>query len=96
VQILDQLRAAHALKWVNDCNTHHKEPTLGRRDAAKRPAILLRNGLLAALAFACDEGKGPRAGLAKVCTGIASQPRTVSTDLYEAMQHDRILEPFNP
>ena len=71
MQNLDQLRAAHALKWVNDCNAHLKEPTLVRRDAAKLPAILLSNGLLAAFAFACEEGKGPRAGLAKVCTGIA-------------------------
>ena len=83
MQNLDQLRAAHALKWVNDCNPEGREPTFVRRDAAKLPAMLLTNGLLAAFAFACEEGKGPRAGLAKVCEGIARHLADPSTGLPE-------------
>ena len=71
MQNLDQLRAAHALTWVNTCNPNPLQPTLVRRDAAKIPAMLLANGILATFAFACEDGKGPRAGLKKVCEGIA-------------------------
>jgi CRISPR-associated protein Cmr5 len=83
MQNLDQLRAAHALAWINNCNPAGKEPTLVRRDAAKLPAMLLTNGLLATFAFACEAGKGPRAGLANVCTGIARHLADPATGLPE-------------
>ena len=83
MQNLDQLRAAHALAWVNTCTTNPAAPTLVRRDASKLPAMLLTNGLLAAFAFACEEDKAPRAGLKKVCEGIARHLADPSTGLPE-------------
>jgi len=83
MQNLDQLRAAHALAWVNTCNPNSTAPTLVRRDASKLPAMLLTNGLLAAFAFACEEGKAPRAGIKKVCEGITRHLADPSTGLPE-------------
>ena len=80
---LDQLRAAHALDWINTSNSNPATPTLTRRDAAKLPAMLLSNGLLAAFAFACEEGKTARAGLAKVCEGIARHLADATTGFPE-------------
>jgi CRISPR type III-B/RAMP module-associated protein Cmr5 len=71
MQNLDQVRAAHALNWLKKVNIDAKKPVLVRRDAAKLPAMLLSNGLLATFAFACEEGKAPRSGLKKACEGIA-------------------------
>jgi CRISPR/Cas system CMR-associated protein Cmr5 small subunit len=95
MQNLDQLRAAHALAWVNTCNPNPTAPTLVRRDAAKLPAMLLTNGLLAAFAFACEAGKDPRAGLAKVCTGIArhlADPTTGFPELAGQTDPDKLAD----
>lgn len=89
MQNLDQLRAAHALNWVNQCNPADREPTLVRRDAAKLPAMLLSNGLLATFAFACEADKPKRAGLKEVCEGIADHLADPVTGFPElALQND--------
>ncbi len=48
MQNLDQLRAAHALSEAKNTD---------KSSVAKLPSMLLINGLLGALAFACEEGK---------------------------------------
>ena len=83
MQNLDQVRAAHALDWLKKTNTDSKKPVLVRRDAAKLPAMLLSNGLLATFAFACEKDKAPRAGLAKACEGITAHLAQATTGLPE-------------
>ena len=83
MQNLDQVRAAHALDWLKKVNTDPNRPALVRRDAAKLPAMLLSNGLLATFAFACEEGKAPRAGLKKACEGITAHLAHTTTGLPE-------------
>jgi len=51
MQNLDQLRAAHALVAAK---------LTDKSSVAKLPGMILTNGLLATLAFACEEGKSTR------------------------------------
>eukprot|EP01036_Dinobryon_divergens_P054326 gene54326-72592_t len=90
MQNLDQLRAAHALKWVNDCNANLKEPTLVRRDAAKLPALLLSNGLLAAFAFAGMASAALAApSVIKVTLFDLGSGATMATDMGMTMGGDK-------
>lgn len=49
---LEQLRAAHALKWASSLQRKHVDGI---------PALILNNGLLSATAFALDEKRAPMA-----------------------------------
>lgn len=59
---LDQLRAANALPAAKG---------IDRSSIAKLPAMILTNGLLAALAFACEKDKTARADLRAAADAIA-------------------------
>ncbi len=59
---LDQLRAQHANEAAGQTD---------RASASKLPGKILTNGLLAALAFACEEGKTPRAKMKAAADGLA-------------------------
>jgi CRISPR/Cas system CMR-associated protein Cmr5 small subunit len=74
MQNLDQIRAAKADTL---CTPHHgrPEPDFYRNDVASIPALILTNGLLAAAAFCCEEGKEARAGMRAAFNGIASHLR---------------------
>jgi len=56
---LEQIRAAAALK-VKDANK------VTKADVNKLPALIISNGLLAATAFAVEDGKSTRAGMKSV------------------------------
>ncbi len=62
---LDQIRARHALEaaQAKDRNLFR----FIRSDVAGFPAIIIQNGLLAAFAYANEEGKTTRAGLKFAC-----------------------------
>lgn len=62
MQNLDQLRAAHALSEAKNTD---------KSSVAKLPSMLLINGLLGALAFACEEGKGKRVAMNAAADALA-------------------------
>ena len=70
MQNLDQIRAARAdaLCRIPQGKT---KPDFYRNDIASIPALILTNGLLAAAAFCCEEGKDARAGMKAAFKGIA-------------------------
>ncbi len=63
---LEQTRASAALKA---CSQKKKDGTtcITRADVAGFPALIINNGLLAAFAYAIEEGKPTRAGLNAAC-----------------------------
>jgi len=52
---LEQIRARNALAWREKIGTGKND---GRAIAKKVPTMIRENGLLAALAFACEQGDG--------------------------------------
>jgi len=62
MQNLDQLRAAHALAAA---------PTTDKSSVAKLPGMILTNGLLATLSFACEEGKESRLKMKAAADALA-------------------------
>jgi len=68
MQNLDQIRAAAALKLLPEGKPH----AFDRSDVVGIPALILTNGLLAAAAFCCEEGKETRKGMKKAFAGIAA------------------------
>jgi len=62
VQNLDQLRAAHALAAAASTD---------KSSVAKLPGMILTNGLLATLAFACEPGKKNREGQLAAADSVA-------------------------
>ncbi|MBV6501363.1 MAG: hypothetical protein CJBNEKGG_03873 [Prosthecobacter sp.] len=68
MQNLDQIRAAAADKLLPQGKAH----PFYRSDVVGIPALILSNGLLAAAAFCCEEGKEKRAGMKSAFDGIAS------------------------
>lgn len=65
MQNLDQIRAAAALNAAQAKNGSKFEFT--RADVAGFPALIIQNGLLAAFAYASEEGKIARGGLRFAC-----------------------------
>lgn len=67
---LDQLRAAHALTVAADTD---------KASSAKLPSMILSNGLLATLAFACEQTKNEakRPTMNAAANGLAVHLRTV-------------------
>lgn len=63
MQNLDQLRAAHALAASGKTD---------RASVSKLPAMILTNGLLATLAFACEKEKAPRAKMKAAADALAA------------------------
>lgn len=63
MQNLDQIRAAHALE------AHAKTD---KSSVAKLPGMILTNGLLATLAFACEAGKDNRKGQLAAADSLAA------------------------
>lgn len=63
MQNLDQLRAAHA-------NT--AAPKTDKASVAKFPGMILTNGLLATLAFACEDGKTNREKMKAAADSLAT------------------------
>ncbi len=68
MQNLDQIRAAAADKLLPQGQKH----TFDRSDVVGIPALILSNGLLAAAAFCCEEGKDKRKGMKLAFDGIAA------------------------
>jgi len=68
MQNLEQLRAAHALRAAT---------LTDKSSVAKLPGMILTNGLLATLAFACEEGKIPRANMRIAADSLAQHLRAV-------------------
>ena len=68
MQNLDQIRAAAADKLLPQGKPH----PFDRSDVVGLPALILTNGLLAAAAFCCEEGKDKRQGMRLAFNGIAS------------------------
>ena len=66
MQNLEQIRAARALKATAAGN----ESKISRCDVADFPALILGNGLLSAVAFACEE-KSDRQGRRAACDETA-------------------------
>jgi len=62
MQNLDQLRAAHALNAAADTD---------KSSVAKLPGMILTNGLLATLAFACEAKKENRKGQLAAADALA-------------------------
>lgn len=62
---LEQVRAAHAINLAHPkgANGEPLQPGFTRNDIAKLPALILTNGLLAATAYACEDGKPTRRGM---------------------------------
>jgi CRISPR type III-B/RAMP module-associated protein Cmr5 len=60
---LDQVRAFHA---------HEAASKTDRASVSKLPGMILTNGLLATLAFACESGKAPRAGMKSAADSLAT------------------------
>lgn len=69
---LDQIRAAAAGKLLPLGQTH----AFDRSDVVGIPALILTNGLLAAAAFCCEEGKEKRSGMKTAFNGIAAYLRS--------------------
>lgn len=67
MQNLDQIRAAAANKLLPLGKAH----PFDRSDVVGIPALILSNGLLAAAAFCCEQGKEKRSGMKNVFDGIA-------------------------
>jgi CRISPR-associated protein Cmr5 len=67
MQNLDQIRAAAADKLLPQGKAH----PFDRSDVVGIPALILTNGLLAAAAFCCEEGKDKRQGMKRAFDGIA-------------------------
>jgi CRISPR-associated protein Cmr5 len=61
MQNLDQIRAAHALSAASGTD---------KGSVAKLPGMILTNGLLATLAFACED-KDPRKGMKAAADSLA-------------------------
>lgn len=57
---LDQLRAANALTAAELPGRDQRPKLIDKSSVAKLPGMILTNGLLATLAFACEEGKENR------------------------------------
>ena len=68
MQNLDQIRAAAADKLLPEGQKHNFD----RSDVVGIPALILTNGLLAAAAFCCEQGKDKRAGMKHAFDGIAA------------------------
>lgn len=71
MQNLDQIRAAKA-DALCKLRSGMTEPDFDRSDVVGIPALILSNGLLAAAAFCCEQGKEKRAGLKHAFNGIAA------------------------
>ena len=67
MQNLDQIRAAAALKLLPEGKKHDFD----RSDVVGIPALILTNGLLAAAAYCCEDGKDARKGMKHAFNGIA-------------------------
>ena len=67
MQNLDQIRAAAACKLLPLGKTH----PFDRSDVVGIPTLILSNGLLAAAAFCCEQGKEKRRGMRNAFDGIA-------------------------
>lgn len=77
MQNLDQIRAKNALAAAqskkrdrNNAETNQFE--FVRADVAGFPALIIQNGLLAAFAYASEEGKTTRAGIKFACDRTAA------------------------
>jgi len=70
MQNLDQIRAAAALAAAQSKQRDKFEFT--RPDVAGFPALIIQNGLLAAFAYAAEDGKSTRAGLKFACDRTAA------------------------
>jgi CRISPR type III-B/RAMP module-associated protein Cmr5 len=64
---LEQVRAATATKALG----HGQNQPFNRSDVVGIPALILGNGLLAAAAFCCEDGKEKRKGMKEVFKSIA-------------------------
>ena len=74
---LDQIRAAAALaasqsKLKDRQNKETDQFAFTRADVAGFPALIIQNGLLAAFAYASEDGKATRAGLKFACDRTAN------------------------
>lgn len=89
MQNLDQIRAAAADKLLPQGQKH----TFDRSDVVGIPALILSNGLLAAAAFCCEQGKDKRSGMRHAFDGIAKhlQAHGIATPTTEA--NDRQVNP---
>jgi len=72
MQNLDQLRAAHALNAAADTD---------KSSVAKLPGKILTNGLLATLAFACEDGKPNRAAMHAAANALATHLAKIIPEL---------------
>lgn len=69
MQNLDQIRAKNALDAADARDGGNYKFT--RADVAGFPALILQNGILAAFAYAAEDGKTARAGLKFACDRTA-------------------------
>ncbi len=68
---LDQLRAAHALTAAELPGRDQFPKLIDKSSVAKLPGMILTNGLLATLAFACEEGKENRRAIYTAANALA-------------------------
>jgi CRISPR/Cas system CMR-associated protein Cmr5 small subunit len=69
MQNLDQIRASNALRAAQTRDGHRFK--FVRADVAGFPALIMQNGLLAAFAFAAEDGRATRSGLKFACDRTA-------------------------
>jgi CRISPR/Cas system CMR-associated protein Cmr5 small subunit len=72
MQNLEQIRAAAAARLLPEGQRH----PFTRADISSIPALIIGNGLLAAAAFCCEEGKDARRGMRTAFDGIADHLRS--------------------
>jgi len=71
MQNLDQLRAAHALIAAALPGPKPNTKLIDKSSVAKLPGMILTNGLLATLAFACEAEKPKRAAMNAASDSLA-------------------------
>jgi len=69
---LDQLRAANALTAAKLPGRDQRPKLIDKSSVAKLPGMILTNGLLATLAFACEEGKENRRAICAAANALAN------------------------
>lgn len=86
---LDQIRAAHALEAAQAKTNGNFR--MVRADVAGFPALIIQNGLLAAFAYASEEGKPTRAGMKHACDCTASHLSTHGIPILTSTRDARAL-----
>lgn len=94
MQNLNQIRAAAALALCRPPGGDPMKPPFTRPEVARLPSLIIGNGLLAAVAFAIEDGKTTRDGINHVINGAAkhlSHPAHGIASLEECKVGDDII-----